>query len=196
MIPLPAALTRVAEALHRASGPVLATLARFVFAAVLLRYFWASAWTKVRDRSGPAPEREGQEGLFDIFTIEPGVYPQMFPRAFEAAGYDPSAMSLFHKVVAVFGTYAEFLLPLLIVLGLFTRLAALGMVGFVVVQSATDIWGHGAGAGTIGAWFDTASDALILDQRAFWILTLLVLVFRGGGPLSLDRLVFGRPAPD
>ena len=68
------------------------------------------------------------------------------------------------------------------------------MIGFVVVQSLTDIVGHGADAATIGAWFDRASGALILDQRAFWVLVLLVRVFKGAGPLSLDRLWF-RSAP-
>ena len=68
------------------------------------------------------------------------------------------------------------------------------MIGFVVVQSLTDIVGHGVDAATIGAWFDRASGALILDQRAFWVLVLLVRVFKGAGPLSLDRLWF-RSAP-
>ena len=73
----------------------------------------------------------------------------------------------------------------LIVLGLFTRLAALGMVGFVVVQSLTDIFGHGAAR---GRWFDRASDALILDQRAFWLLLFACADQKGAGPLSADRL--------
>ena len=67
-----------------------------------------------------------------------------------------------------------------------TRLAALGMVGFVVVQSLTDIFGHSAAA---GAWFDRASDALILDQRALWLLLLIVLISKGAGPISADRFL-------
>ena len=58
--------------------------------------------------------------------------------------------------------------------------------GFVVVQSLTDIYGHGAGA---GAWFDRASDALILDQRALWLLLLAVLISKGAGPISADRFL-------
>ena len=46
-----------------------------------------------------------------------------------------------HIVVA--GTVAEFILPILIAIGLFTRLAALGMIGFVIVQTLTDLFGHG-----------------------------------------------------
>ncbi len=83
------------------------------------------------------------------------------------------------------GTWAEFILPLLVVIGLFTRAAAFGMIGFVVVQSLTDVVGHGA---SLGAFFDAASDSA-LDQRAFWIFLLLYLVFRGAGPISLDRFL-------
>lgn len=173
---------RIAEGLDRVSGPVLSTLARVIFAAVLLRYYWASGLTKLGD------------GLTGIFSPSVGGYAQIFPRAMEAVGFNIAEMSWFHWGVVVAGTLAEFILPLMIVLGLLTRLAALGMIGFVVMQSLTDIVGHGADAATIGAWFDRASGALILDQRAFWVLALLVLVFKGAGPLSLDRLWF-RSAP-
>jgi putative oxidoreductase len=106
-------------------------------------------------------------------------------------GYDPSGLSVWNWLVALAGGYAEFLLPALIVLGLLTRLAALGMAGFVLVQSLTDIFGHGAAA---GAWFDRASDALILDQRALWLLLLAVLLCKGAGPLSADRYLGVEPA--
>ena len=103
--------------------------------------------------------------------------------------YDITAASSFQKLVILAGTWAEFILPALIVIGLFTRLAALGMIGFVAVQSLTDIFGHGAAS---GAWFDGVSDALILDQRAFWVFLLLYLALKGGGPLSVDRILTGR----
>lgn len=153
----------------------LPTLARLVFAATLLFYYWNSALTKL----GPGP-----------FTPSTGAYAQIFPRAFEAVGYDASQLGLGHRLVVLAGTWAEFALPALIVLGLFTRLAALGMIGFVTVQSLTDLYGHG-GIGhpaTLGAWFDRMPDGAILDQRLFWVTVLLVLVVRGAGPLSLDRL--------
>ena len=149
----------------------LPTLSRLVFAGVLFAYFWASGLTKIGE---------------SLFFPSSGAYAQIFPRAFEALGYDPSRFALWQKLVVLGGTYAEFVLPVLVVLGLFTRLAALGMIGFIIVQSLTDIIGHGADAATVGAWFDRASDALILDQRALWILPLLVLVFQGAGPISAD----------
>lgn len=162
----------------RQAGWLLPTAARLVFAAVLFSYFWTSAGTKL---DGP-------------FTPALGAYAQIFPKAFEAAGYDVGQMALWQTLVVLAGAWAEFVLPLLIVLGLFTRLAALGMVGFVLVQSLTDIRGHGAAPETIGAWFDPASDALILDQRAFWMLLFLVLILKGAGPISADRFL-GRSKP-
>ena len=86
---------------------------------------------------------------------------------------------------------AEFILPLLIVIGLFTRLASLGMIGFVIVQSLTDLFGHGGieHAETLGAWFDRIPDSLILDQRLFWVVILLIPVLKGAGSLSVDRLL-------
>lgn len=153
------------------------TLARIVFTGVLAVYFWASAMTKVGS------------GLFGFLFLDFGAYAQMFPKVFEAANYDPSALGAGYKAIAIAGTWGEFILPALIILGLLTRIAAIGMIIFVVVQSLTDIYGHNADAATIGAWLDRPSDALIVDQRAFWIFLLLILVLRGAGPLSIDWLL-------
>ena len=73
--------------------------------------------------------------------------------------------------------------------GLFTRLAAFGMIGFIVVQTLTDIYGHGVDAATTGALFDAASDGLIFDQRLLWVTVLFVIFTRGPGTLSLDKLL-------
>ncbi len=162
---------RVAAGGDRMGNWLLPTAARLVFAGVLLGYFWASGLTKVGD---------------GVFAPSVGAYAQIYPRMLEAVGYDAGQLGLWPRLVVLAGTWAEFALPALIVLGLFTRLAALGMVGFVVMQSLTDIHGHLAGAETVGAWFDRVSDALILDQRAFWVLLFMVLILKGAGPLSAD----------
>ncbi|MBR9841979.1 MAG: DoxX family protein [Rhodobacteraceae bacterium] len=160
----------------------LPTLARFIFAATLLIYFWNSAKTKLGD------------GLFGILSSSSGAYVQIFPRVFEAVGYDSSQLSLFQHLIVLAGTWAEFILPALIVLGLLTRLAALGMIGFVTLQSLTDLYGHGGiqHPETLGAWFDRIPDGVILDQRAFWVFLLVLLVIKGAGPISLDRLLAPR----
>ncbi|MDR9393425.1 DoxX family protein [Roseovarius sp. SYSU LYC5161] len=163
---------------------ILPVLARLLFAAILLMYFWISGLTKLGD------------GILGVFSPSMGAYAQIFPRAMEAAGYDTGQLSMFHTLVVLAGTWAEFILPLLIVIGLFTRLAALGMIGFVILQTATDLYGHGAieEAGTVGAWFDKVPDAVILDQRALWLFLLVTLVVKGAGALSLDGVLV-RNAP-
>jgi putative oxidoreductase len=157
------------------------TLSRFAFAAVLLVYYWNSGLLKLGD------------GLLGILRPSVGAYAQIFPRTMEAVSYNVEALGIWHWVVVTAGTWAEFLLPLLIVIGLFTRLAALGMIGFIALQSLTDLFGHGGidQAATLGAWFDRLPDGVILDQRLFWVTILAVLVVRGAGPLSVDR-AFGR----
>ncbi len=160
-------------------GPwFLPTLARFTFAATLLLYFLNSARTKIG---------EGVFGFLDVSR----AYGQIFPQVFEAVGYDDEAMSAFQWLIALAGTWAEFILPVLILIGLFTRLAALGMIGFIIVQSLTDIYGHMAEK--YGVWFDRISDGVIMDQRLFWVTVLMILVVRGAGPLSLDRLMQRNP---
>lgn len=171
---------------HRVTAPLerldalLPVLSRFLFAAVLAPYFWASAMTKIGS------------GALGVFQPSLGAYAQIFPRAFEAAGYSISQLGPFHTLVVLAGTWAEFLLPALIIAGLFTRAAALGMIGFIVVQSLTDLYGHGgiAHAETLGAWFDRTPDGVILDQRALWVFLLLVPVIKGAGRISLDGLLF------
>lgn len=177
-------LAQMAQPVNRLGDAVLPILARIVFAGVLLMYYWNSGLTKLGD------------GVFGILQPSSGAYVQIFPKAMEAVGYDTSQLTIFHWAIVTGGTIAEFVLPVLIIIGLFTRLAAVGMTGFIVVQSLTDLYGHGgiAHEGTLGAWFDRMPDALILDQRAFWVLCLLILVFKGAGPLSVDRLLF-RSAP-
>lgn len=159
--------------LDRLAPATLATLARFGFAAVLASYFWASGLTKI-----------------DGFSLSLNAYAQIFPKAMEAAGYNVGALGPFHTLVVAAGTVAEFVLPALLILGLATRPAALGMMGFIAVQTLTDLFGHGAlgQPETLGAWFDRIPDSLIMDQRLLWMILLAIPLLHGGGPLSLDRL--------
>lgn len=157
----------------RSSDWILTTLARFAFAAVLLRFFWASASTK----------------LDGLFTLSIGAYAQILPKKFESLGYDPSQLSFLDTLIVLAGTYGEFILPLLIVVGLLTRLASVGMIGFIVVMSIVDVTGHGVDAATFGAWFDRDSGSLILDQRLLWATLFVTLFLKGAGPISVDRVL-------
>lgn len=157
------------EKVDERSDLIVPTLARVIFVAVLLFYFWNSAMTKI----------DGS-----IFTPSAGAFVQIFPKAAEAAGYDVSQLTLFQRIVIFVGTVSEFALPALLLAGLFTRLAAIGMIGFVFVQTLVDVTGHGV---KLGSLFDNTYT--LIDQRTMWLFLFLVLIIKGAGPISLDRLL-------
>ncbi|WP_296997709.1 MULTISPECIES: DoxX family protein [unclassified Thalassospira] len=142
--------------------------ARVLFVVVLLPYYFNSALTKI-----------------DGFGLSAGAFAQILPPVAEQYMYDTSAIPFFpwHLIVWA-GTIGEFVLPLLIVAGLFTRLAALGMIGFVIVQTVVDVAFHGATLGMLANGLPTE----LIDQRLLWVSLLAALVFAGGGVVSLDRL--------
>lgn len=158
-------------------GWFLPLFARFTFAAVLLMYFWNSAVTKLGD------------GIFGFLSPSLNAYIQIFPAKTEAVGYDIAGFGWFDWLVVTSGTLAEFILPLLIIIGLFTRLAALGMIGFVLVQSIVDVTGHGVGGADLGGWFDGASGSLIMDQRLLWVTLFVTLIIKGAGAVSIDAVL-------
>lgn len=165
-------------ALERAlDGWFLGLAARFVFAAVLWMYFLNSARTKVGD------------GVLGFFAISDNAYYQIALPAVDAAGGDVSQVAFLPWGLMVFmGTYGEFVLPLLVVLGLFARIASLGMIAFIGIQTLVDVTVHKVGPETIGALFDRFPDAVILDQRLLWVFPLAVVVVKGAGAVSLDAL--------
>ena len=174
------------DRIDRQGDWLLPTLARFTVLATLMIYYWHSATLKIGD------------GIFGILQPSLGAYAQIFPKAMEAVSYDVSQLGIFHWAVVTAGTLAEFILPALLLIGFATRLAAIGMIGFIVVQSLTDLYGHGGieHTATLGAWFDRLPDGVILDQRLFWVTALIVLVVKGAGPLSLDRILARKPNPE
>jgi putative oxidoreductase len=73
-------------------------------------------------------------------------------------------------------TYAEHALPILLLIGLFTRLSALALLGMTMVIQLfifPDAW-----------W----------PVHSLWVALALALIVRGGGGLSLDGLLAGRRA--
>lgn len=156
-------------------------LGRLVFLAVLYLYFLNSALTKIGD------------GIFGFLHVQPSAYFQIAPQAVDAALGDVDAIAFFpYGLIVYAGTYAEFILPALIVVGLFTRIAAIGMIGFVAVQTLVDITIHKVDASTIGALFDRFPDSVIADQRSLWLFVLVILVLKGPGMLSIDGLLARR----
>jgi putative oxidoreductase len=76
-------------------------------------------------------------------------------------------------VAAALGTTFELGMPVLLVLGLATRLAALPLLGMSLVIQFV-----------LGA----ANPAYDNVEHFYWMLILLTLIARGAGPLSLDHL--------
>ena len=164
-------------------GWFLGLSARLAFAAVLFVYFFNSALTKIGN------------GLFGFLSVGDNAYFQILPSVVESYSFDASQVPFIpYGLIVYLGTYSEFILPALIVIGLLTRFAALGMIGFIVVQSFVDITFHGADDKTIGAFFDRFPDSVILDQRTLWVFLLAYLVVRGAGAVSLDHLFASKAA--
>ncbi|GAA0776925.1 DoxX family protein [Roseibium denhamense] len=160
------------------NGWLLGLASRVIFAAVLFQFFWNSALTKIGGN------------FMNIFTPTAGAYAQMLPQLMEQVSYDTSQIAFFpYGLIVLLGTWGEFILPVLVVVGLFTRAASLGMIVFIVVMSYVDITGHGADAKTIGALFDGDPYSIIADDRLMWIFLLLVPTLKGPGALSLDWLL-------
>ncbi|MCH2163425.1 MAG: DoxX family membrane protein [Marinovum sp.] len=179
MTPIAQLYTRISAGLESNFDWVLPLLARLIFAGVLLVYFWNAGVAKLGD------------GVAGLFKVTAGGFGQIFPKQAEAVLWDVTQMTLFQKAVVLAGTWAEFILPTLIVIGLLTRLAAVGMICFIVVQSLTDLYGHGGilHAETLGSFFDAVPDSAILDQRALWIFLMVTLMIKGAGVLSVDHIM-------
>ncbi len=114
--------------------------------------FWASGRTKV-------------EGLF---TLRPGAV-DLFREEYRLPLISPD-------LAAPLAMVAEHVLPALLVLGLFSRFAALGLIVMtLVIQFLVypDAW-----------W----------TVHSLWLGLLLVILQRGGGALALDRLLVAKPA--
>lgn len=121
---------------------VLAVASRLAIAAI----FFLSGRTKV-------------EGFL---TVTPGAY-ELFRSEYKLPVIPP-------EIAAHLATYAEHLFPLLLVLGLLTRLSALALLGMTLAIQLfvyPDAW----------------------PTHLSWAALLLYLVGRGAGALSIDRLL-------
>lgn len=109
----------------------------------------------------------GRTKVEGLFTIKQATY-QLF-------AYEYALPLIPSEIAAQMATVAEHLFPLLLVLGLCTRLSALALLGMTAVIQLfvyPDAW----------------------PTHLSWAALLLPMVARGGGALSLDRLLFDAPA--
>ncbi len=156
---------------------------RLVFAAVLGPYFLISAVRKIGGNTlsmGP-----DVAGTFLSF----GAFYSFAPARLSAVSGDPAMLPI-GVLIAVHGlVLAEGLLPVLLVIGFATRLAAIGLIGLVIITSAIDIFSHGAPLEVVGGLFDASPYDQILDLRLLWIMLLTVPAALGGGWLSIDGVL-------
>lgn len=104
----------------------------------------------------------GRTKVDGLFTVSDSAY-MLFREEYRVPLLAP-------EIAAHLATYAEHLFPLLLVLGLFTRLSAMALLGMTAVIQVfvyPDAW----------------------PTHLTWAGLLLYLVARGGGTLSLDRLL-------
>ncbi|MEM7620238.1 MAG: DoxX family protein [Pseudomonadota bacterium] len=154
----------------------LGITARLFFCSVLFWYFINSAFTKV---GATFP---------DTLIPTDSAYIQILgEKLFEQYSFSAAQIPVFpYKIIVFLGTYTEFILPVLILIGLFTRFTAVAFIFFIFVLTYVDITQHGVDVKTIGEIFDRVHNSEISDQRLLWTFPLLYLILRGPGVLSLD----------
>lgn len=103
----------------------------------------------------------GRSKVQGLLTLKPGTY--------DLFQYEYALPLLPPDLAAQMATYAEHLLPIMLVLGLLTRPAALGLLGMTAV---IEIFVYPA------AW----------PTHLSWAAILLPLIAYGGGTFSLDHL--------
>lgn len=159
-------------------GWLLGLAARLTFASVLLMWFLSSALEKVGT------------GFPDMLIPNATAYNQIIPQQMQQVGLDPTQIEFFPYGLMVYaGTYLEFALPVLILVGLWTRAASLGMLCFLAVMTYVESATTGATI-SAAAFFDGNPGAAIEDQRLLWAFPLVYLLLRGPGAISLDA-IFG-----
>ncbi len=152
-----------------------------VIAATLSRYDAATRWL-----SGVMPEglllafvRVVLGGIFwrsGQTKVEDGTWFQLTETTYELFRTEYAGVPLPAEFAAVMANAAEHVLPALLLAGLFTRGAALGLLGMTLTIQVfvyPDAW-----------W----------PEHSLWAALALVLVLRGGGLFSLDALLARRRA--
>lgn len=138
------------------SGRLVESLMLLFVRVILAGVFWRSGRTKVEEGSWlSVSENTSYQFAEDPFNKVPLL---------------PS------ELAAHLTTYAEHALPILLVLGLFTRLSALALLGMTLVIQIFVF---------PEAWWQVHS---------LWVALALMLIVRGGGGLSVDALLAGRHA--
>ena len=137
----------IKKAIDMVSGALPEAIVLLITRLALAGIFWRSARTKVEEGTW----LQMSDTTVFLFQEEYGM---PFP-----------------EITGLIATYAEHFLPILVVLGLFTRLGAAGLlVMTLVIQFFV----------YPDAWWQT---------HILWVALAGILVVRGGGMFSIDRLL-------
>ena len=142
------------RAVNAVSGRMPEAVALFVMRVALAGVFWRSGRTKVEEGS-----------LLSISDTTRFLFEEEY-----------SGVPLPPDLAAVMATYAEHLFPVLLVIGLLTRLSALALLGMTMVIQLF-VYPQ--------EWWQV---------HILWTAMCLVLIVRGGGLFSLDALLARRAA--
>ena len=151
-------VTSVNSALARIPHSLIALVARFSIAAV----FWKSGQTKIQGLA-----IDIVNGSFEL------GWPRLSDSAVDLFRDEYKVPLLAPETAAVLAAVSEHMLPLLILLGLATRLSALGLLAMTAVIQLF-----------------VYPDAY--PTHGVWAAVLLLLMARGAGVLSVDHLIARR----
>lgn len=138
------------------SGRFVEGIALLFLRVALGGIFWRSARTKIEDGS--------------LLSVSENAIYQFSDAPFNQVPILNGALG------AYVTTFAEHFFPILLVLGIFTRLGALGLFGMTMVIQ-TFVFPESA------VWWQT---------HILWVAMALALIVRGGGVFSLDHLLAGK----
>ncbi len=136
------------------SGRAAQSVALFFVRVALAAIFWFSGRTKIEEGS--------------LLTVSENAIYQFSEEPFSNVPLLPSDFA------AYLTTYAEHIFPILLVMGLFTRLSALALLGMTLVIQLFVF---------PEAWWQV---------HIIWVALALILITHGGGRFSLDALLNSR----
>jgi putative oxidoreductase len=133
---------------------------------VMARVFFLSGQTKIE---GPrVPINLNLRGFEELSVVLPTA---IKPSTFQMFETDYANLPMPPTVAAYLFTYAEFVLPICLVLGFASRFAALGLLVMVVLMQVYVV---------PGMWW---------AAHVYWVSILMVLLSVGPGAISIDALI-------
>lgn len=153
-------LGKVTNMMSKIPDSIISLLARGIMASI----FWKSAMTKIAlNDTGLADFSFAQ--VWNVITLDWTVSSMTYT-LFE---YDYDLPLLPYEWAAHMAITAELILPMALVLGFFTRYAALAMLGMTLVIQIF-VYPH------------------LWNVHGLWAVALLFMISKGGGKISLDNI--------